>query len=361
MEKIEILALSLAKEISNSELLYFIENFDSIDEIRKSSFGKEFEAKFDKVSLFDKNHEFFEKANNQLEIARKSDSEIIDINDSKYPELLKNITHPPPLIFIRGNLLNADNVSISIVGTRKATNYGRLVVEKFVSQFLENNVIITSGLAYGIDSYAHEQALNNKGITYAVIASGLDKISTDRAIKLSDKIVDKDGCIISTFPFGTNALPPYFISRNRIISGISKATIIIESAAKGGSLWTAKFAVEQNRDLFAVPGNIFEPKCKGTNELIDKEMARPALSAEQILKQIGFSKVIDTSSDKPIVFSNSDEEQIYNILSFTPTHIDEIANKSALPIASVAIGLLNLEFNLLVRQLPGKLYIRNTN
>jgi DNA processing protein len=359
MDKKEIIALSLAKEISNKELLFFIDNFESIDHIGNSKIGKTFKQKFDKDSLFDSNNEYIDKAELQLELADKYNSNIITILDDNYPILLKNITDPPPVLYYKGTIYDAEYVSISIVGTRKATNYGRLVVEKFVNQLVENRVIITSGLAYGIDSYAHDRTLQCNGTTYAVIASGIDKISTDRSKKLSNKIIDSGGCIISSYPFGINALPPYFINRNRIISGISKATIVIESDAKGGSLWTAKFAVEQNRDLFAVPGNIFESKSKGTNTLIEKDMAIPALSVDQILNHIGFSNISNNSNVNSIEFNNTEEEKIFNYLSFSPKHIDEIANAVEMPIMNVQVNLLTLEFNSMVRQLPGNLFIRN--
>lgn len=359
MNKKEIIALSLAKEISNKELMFYIDNFESIEHIGQSKIGKLFKDKFEKTSLFDSNNEYLDKANQQLELAERHESQIITIQDELYPSLLKNIADPPPVLYCKGKLYDSENVSVSIVGTRKATNYGRLVVEKFVSQLVDNRVIITSGLAYGIDSYAHDRTLQSEGITYAVIASGIDKISTDRSIKLSKKIVEGGGCIISSYPFGVNALPPYFISRNRIISGVSKATIVIESDAKGGSLWTAKFAVEQNRDLFAVPGSIFESKSKGTNSLIEKEMAIPALSVEQILKHIGFSQVSNNNNTKVLEFNSPEEEKIFEFLSFSPMHIDEIANGVNMPIMNVQVNLLTLEFSSKVRQLPGNLFIRN--
>lgn len=361
MTKNEIIALSLAKGISNRELLFYIENFESIKHILNSKLGSKFNDKFNKQSLFNYENEYLGKAKQQLDLADKNNSSIITIDDEIYPELLRNINQPPSVLYVKGNLRNSDGLSISIVGTRKATSYGRLVVENFVHQLVDNGAIITSGLAYGIDSYAHDQVLKNNGITYAVIASGIDKINTDRSKKLSNKILDNDGCIITSYPFGLSALPPYFISRNRIISGISKATIVIESDSKGGSLWTAKFAVEQNRDLFAVPGNIFESKSKGTNNLILSNMANPAISVDQILKHIGFKDVSSKKIVDTVKFKNSFEEKIFEYLSFNPKHIDEIANETELPISQVQVNLLNLEFSSLVRQLPGNLFIRNTN
>lgn len=361
MNKNEIIALSLTKGINSKELLFYIDNFESIKHILKSKIGDKFREKFEKNSLFDYENEFLEKANKQIELAKQHKSQIITIKDENYPSLLKNISQPPVVLFIKGKINHPDDLSISIVGTRKATSYGRLVVEKFVKQLVDNNVIITSGLAYGIDSYAHDQTIKSNGITYAVIASGIDKINTDRSIKLSNKILENNGCIISSYPFGVSALPPYFISRNRIISGLSKATIVVESDSKGGSLWTAKFSVEQNRDLFAVPGNIFESKSKGTNNLISTNMATPALSVEQILKHIGFDLIKSSTSNEKISFANEYEDKIFHILSFTPKHIDEIASQVDLPINQVQINLLNLEFSSLIRQLPGNLFIRNTN
>lgn len=359
MNKKEIIALSLVRDLSNKELIYLIQNFESIDHILNSKLGKQFKLKFEKDNLFNFKNEYLDKAERQIELSELNSSNIITIVDDNYPTLLKNISDSPVVLYTKGQLYEPDNVSISIVGTRKATSYGRLVVEKFVKQLVENKVIITSGLAYGIDSYAHDQTIKSEGITYAILASGLDKISTDRAKKLAAKIIEKDGCIISSYPFGTVALPPFFISRNRIISGVSKATIVIESDEKGGSLWTAKFAVEQNRDLFAVPGNIFESKSKGTNTLIEKSMATPALSIDQILNQIGFSEIANTNSAREIKFDNVQEKQIFDFLSYEPKRIDDIANGTNITIAEVNINLLTLEFKSLVRQLPGNLFIKD--
>lgn len=355
----EIIALSLSKEISNKETINLITNFESIDHILDSKIGKKFKQLFNKENIFNFKNEYIDKAELQLELAEKHSSKVVTINDKEYPFLLKNITDPPIVLYTKGKLYAEDTVSISIVGTRKATTYGRLVVEKFVSQLVENNVIITSGLAYGIDSYAHDQTLKSKGITYAVLASGLDKIGTERANKLASKIIENDGCLITSYPFGTVALPPFFISRNRIISGISKATIVVESDKKGGSLWTAKFANEQNRDLFAVPGNIFESKSKGTNSLIEKDMAIPALSVEQILKHIGFLNITETPTKQELKFNNESEKKIFEFLTFEPMKIDEIVNGTNLPIAEVNVNLLTLEFNSMIRQLPGNIFIKN--
>lgn len=361
MNKREIIALTLAKELSNRDVLFYIQNFDSIDKILNSKIGNSFSSKFEKNNLFDSNNEYIDKADEQIHLAKSNGCELLTITDDRYPQLLKTISNPPSILFIKGKLQEPDKVSISIVGTRKATHYGRLAVERFVGDLVSNNVIITSGMAYGIDSCAHIETIKSSGITYSVIASGIDKISTDRAKKLTDKILESDGCIISSHHMGVTALPPYFIQRNRIISGLSKATIVVESDKKGGSLWTAKFAVEQNRDLFAVPGNIFESKCRGTNKLIEKNMAIPALNVDQILKHVGFSDVETKNEKNKIGFKNDKEEIIFSNLSYEPKHVDDIANESKLPVPEVVTNLLTMEFSSLVKQLPGNLYIRNTN
>jgi DNA processing protein len=361
MNEREIIALTLSKEISNKDTLNFVNNFDSIDQILNSKFGGKFKSRFEKQDLFNSQNEYLEKADEQLYLASKNNSRIVTIISEDYPLLLKSIPNPPPILFINGKLQQSDVVSVSVVGTRRATHYGRLVVERFVGDLVANNVIITSGMAYGIDSHSHKEAVKSNGITYAVIASGLDKISTDRAKKVSNLILENEGCLISSYPFGTTALPPYFIQRNRIISGLSKTTIVVESDKKGGSLWTAKFAVEQNRDLFAVPGNIFEPKCNGTNRLIEKNMAIPALNIDQILSHIGFSDIEINNNSRDVEFSNNIEEEIYSVLSFEPKHVDDIANESKLTVPEVVTNLLTMEFRSLVKQLPGNLYIRNTN
>jgi DNA processing protein len=237
-----------------------------------------------------------------------------------------------------------------------------MATEHFASHFVKNNILITSGMAYGIDSISHRAAINNGGTTYAVIASGLDKIQPKLQHKFAEDIVNSGGAIISEYKFGTSSWQGNFLQRNRIIAGISKATLIVESAYKGGALNTANLADHFSRPVFVIPGPIFSEKSTGTNNLIHKNKASIAVSPQQLLKDIGISEE-EIAATKPnlIKFNSHNEEIIYKNLTYEPIHIDALSSATNLDISEVLVALLELEFEGLVRQLPGKHYCLEIN
>jgi DNA processing protein len=354
----EILSLTYYKKVSISLITEIVEQFDSLEELLNPPKMNDISAKFIQNELFESNIKPLEEAKKQIELCANEKVRIINLWDDEYPELLKEIHIPPVLLFIKGELQKADSVSISIVGTRNCTSYGKLITKKFAGTFAKNGVIVTSGLAYGIDTISHLSTIEDKGITYAVMASGLDRISPSMSVRNAEKIVDAGGAIISEYKCGTLATTGYFPQRNRIISGISKATLVVESGKKGGSLITAKFALDQGRDVYAVPGDIRSDKSKGTNLLIRKSIATPAISPDDILEDLGLTALIKTAKEKKTLNLSSDEQKIYDILNFEPIHIDEISNKLNMENTDVLVKLLNMEFNGVIKQLPGKYYIR---
>jgi len=356
---VSVIALTYIKGLTYNECLRIINRYTSYKEFSKNAFNLRQRDFFENENKDEKTN--IEKANKQIDYARENNYKIITIWNDIYPTLLKQIEYPPVVLYIQGNLQYPDAVSISVVGTRKCSNYGKLVTEKFVSEFVKQNIVITSGMAFGIDTIAHKTAIKNFGITYAIIASGLDKIQPQLAMQIAKNIVESGGAIISEYKFGTPALQGYFLHRNRIISGISKATLIVESAYKGGALNTAKFADEQSRDVFVIPGNITSEKSVGTNNLIKKQKAIIAISPTTMLEDIGLLEIDYKSADSKqnIVFNNPAEENIYNNLSNEPIHIDDLIGLTGLDISDILVQLIEMEFNDLVRQLPGKHYIRN--
>lgn len=300
----------------------------------------------------------------QLDFTEKNNIKLISIWDSEYPTLLKEIYSAPPLLFVKGKLQVPSSNCISIVGTRKCSNYGRINTERFTEFFSRRNIVVVSGLAYGIDSITHNAVVNSGGITYAVIASGIDRLSPSTSVKNAERIIETGGAIISTYMCGTPALPAFFLQRNRIIAGISKATLIVESRIKGGSLNTAKFARDENRELYAMPGNITSPNSEGTNNLISRGLALLAYSPEQMYKDLSFAESENISIDdltsennSKVNFANENEKIIYENLSYEPIHVDSLAEKCKIDIPTILVNLLNLEFSGAVRQLPGKYYI----
>jgi DNA processing protein len=355
----EILTLSYYRGINTINLKELVENSDSLPVLLNSSVFSKYASKLKQNSIFENTtSNITDLVNRQLDICSQKNYKIISYWDERYPLLLKEIPYSPILLFVWGDLQPADSASISIVGTRKCTNYGKLTTEDFATCFVRNSIIISSGLAYGIDTFAHLSTSRAKGITYAVIASGLDEISPMISHKNAEKIVDGGGAIISEYKCGTIAKPGYFPQRNRIISGISKATLVIESGLKGGALITARFALDQNREVFAVPGNIHSEKSQGTNALIKKNIATLALSPEALLIDLGFAQLDLGKESKANQFSSKEEEIIFNSLDHEPRHIDELMETANMDISELLVSLLNMEFNGLVRQLPGKYYIR---
>ncbi len=355
----EIIGLVQAKGINTNQIRDFIEKYGSLDELceRKPYVA----SKLAQKNIFNKKtYSPFDFGKQQVELCEKYDIKIISYWDEQYPRLLKQIHYPPVILYVKGELQSSDAKPVSIVGTRAATTYGRLATERFVEYFVKYNLIIVSGLARGIDTKVHLETIKNKGITYAIIASGIDCINPAISNKNAEKIIESGGAVISEYPCGTKAMPGYFPQRNRIISGISIATLVIESAEKGGSLITAKFAFDQGRDVFAVPGNIFSEKSAGTNSLIASDIAAMAKSPEYVLNDLGIAdaekiKMFRKEQEQKL---DNNEKVILDLLNHEPRHIDEIADKTEADINEVLVTLLKLEFKGLITQLPGKHYIK---
>lgn len=354
--EIEFFHLYNIQKIKSNKIKFIVEHFRNwtdfttnlLPEFTSMDFGKE---------LFN-NGKTEDSLTKMIEQCEKNNVQIITYWDENYPPLLRNIMLPPLILFVKGKLNNTSR-AISVVGTRNNTVYGKLTTEKFASFFANQGITVISGLANGIDSIAHKVVLENNGVTYAVIASGIDKISTEHQQKLADKIVQKGGAIISEYKCGTTAKTHYFPVRNRIISGLSAATIVIESGVKSGTLITAKFAFEQDRIVFAVPGNINADKSKGSNELIRKNIAEICTSPEQVLEDLGW-ETFNASNERiiPIKFESTIDETLYNLLTFEPISIDDLLEKTNFDVSQVLVALLNLEFKGLIRQLPGKQFLR---
>lgn len=356
----DLLKLTFYKGVNDNLIKRVVEDFASYDEFLNSKLPGSLAIKFRQEALFSKGDEHNIDAEKQLELIEKHQIKYTTIWDDEYPALLKQISYPPVILFYRGTLQNSNAAAVAVVGTRQYTGYGKITTELFTSHFARNNVVVVSGLARGIDTLAHMETVKNGGITYAVIASGIDKISPLSTKSNAEKIIDSGGAVISHFKCGKSALPPFFLQRNRIIAGIAKATLVVESGAIGGSLNTARHAFQESRELFAIPGRITSEKSHGTNSLIKENKAQLAVSPEQILEEIGIDNQnysILESQEKPKL-QNKSEEKIYNILSLEPIHIDDIPEKTDLDISEILVRLLEMEFKGIVKQLPGKYYIK---
>ena len=282
---------------------------------------------------------------------------IITVWDSSYPSILKKIYDPPLVLYVIGKFTEKDNYSIAIVGTRKPTNYGSVQCERIAGELASQNITIVSGLARGIDSIAHKSALKNSGRTIAIIGSGLDVIYPPENRKLFNEIT-QNGAIISEYPLGTKPDAQNFPRRNRIISGLSLGCLVVETALTGGAMQTAAFALDQNREVFAIPGNLGVRQSEGTNRLIQKGEAKLVVNAEDILVELELKlkPVIGKNIPKPSVELNMFEEKILTILQDDPLQIDKISTLTELSTSECLVHLLSLEFKGLVKQLPGKIF-----
>ncbi len=300
------------------------------------------------------NHKF---AQDQLERLEKSQIKIVTFWDNDYPAGLKTLFDPPVLLFVHGELNLVTDQSIAIVGTRQATNYGRWVTEKFTRELVSQNYSITSGLARGIDTIAHRQCLNCGGKTVAVLGSGLDRIYPAENTELA-RHISRQGAVVTEFPMGAGPDAPHFPRRNRIISALSCAVLVIEAGEKSGALITTDFALEQGKDVFVVPGNINSIASRGTNKLI-QDGAKLVLKVEDILDEINPACNGQQSLDlSESVNVNSEEKQLLSFLAGEPIHIDQLAESIKKEPFQIFPILLNLELKHLVKQIPGKYFVR---
>ncbi len=297
--------------------------------------------------------------NNIMKQEQKISNEVkqINISDKSYPKMLKEIPDPPETIYVKGEFVEQDKISIAIVGTRNYTSYGKQVAEVLAGDLAMSGITIISGLAKGIDTFAHKAALEKGGRTIAVLGSAADNKHIYPACnrKLAEKIA-QNGAVISEHPPGTQSKRYFFAQRNRIISGLSLGTLVVEAPEKSGALITAMQAIEQNREVFAVPGPINNKNSAGTNNLI-KMGAKLVTCANDILEELNLPLV--ENKGKKIKPQTKEEEILLNTLSQAPLHIDEIAKKSKLNAGIVAPTLIMLELRGLVKNTGGGYYIKN--
>lgn len=273
-----------------------------------------------------------------------------------YPPYLGEISHPPPLLYMRGELAAADQLGIAIVGTRRLTSYGRQMARELAAELVRQGLTIVSGLARGIDTIVHRTALELGGRTVAVLGSGLDEIYPPENRELAEQIVSfKQGVLLTEYPLGTRPQAKNFPPRNRIISGISLGTLVIEGDVKSGSMITARFALEQNRDIFAVPGNVNSPTSSGPNWLI-QQGARLVTCAADILEELNLNQVVEQKAVQRALPETAEEAALLPHLTRSPRHVDTLARAANLPSALVSSTLSVLELKGVVEHVGSMKY-----
>lgn len=282
--------------------------------------------------------------------------------DASYPALLREIYDLPPVLYVKGALTEAHRWAVSVVGTRRATAYGREAAERFAGDLARQGITVVSGLARGIDTAAHRAALRAGGQTVAVFGCGLDVIYPKENASLAQEIAQQ-GALVSEHPLGVEPKPENFPRRNRIMSGLSLGVLVVEADEASGALITAGLALEQGRDVFAVPGNVFSPTSRGTHRLI-QDGAKLVQGAQDIIEELNLNLVAASGQERPAApqaaqmpLPEPGEAQLLRVLSQEPTHIDEVRRRSGLPIAAVSSALAMLELKGLVRQVGGMNYV----
>ena len=292
----------------------------------------------------------------EMERLAKNNVTALTWHDPAYPARLKEIYDQPPVLYVRGQLTAADEWCLAVVGTRRPTPYGRQVAEELSYRLAQNSICVVSGLARGVDSIAHRAALEAGGRVLAVLACGLDIVYPPEHVKLAQEIIEQ-GALVSDYPLGTQPRGDFFPRRNRIMSGLSLGVLVVEGDVKSGAMITARLAMEQNREVFAVPGSIFSIQSHGTNSLI-QDGAKLVLKVEDVLEELNLTMVPQQIEMKENMPATDTEAALLRHISREPAHVDEVCRESGLPIATVSSVLAMLEMKGLVRQMGPMSYVR---
>jgi DNA processing protein len=364
--------LNLVPEVGPARFRNFKNHFGSLSDAFASPVSelKKVEGITDalarKILSFASQRELAEK---EMELSRQNGIRILTVEDEFYPSLLRTIANPPQVLYCRGRVEIFNEPSIALVGSRRPTSYGEQVAERFSRDFTRAGLAVVSGLARGIDTAAHRGALKAQGKTAAVLGSGLLRIYPPENRRLADAVAES-GLVASEFPLHSPPDSAHFPQRNRIISGLSLGTVVVEAQENSGALITARFAAEQGRDVFAVPGPVTSRLSAGPHRLI-KEGAKLSEKAEDVLEEIEplIGRFFCGSGKEPVRAENfkedpepdlsSEERSVLDIFQMGPLHIDFISARSRLGTGKFSEALLGLEMKGAVKSLPGKMYVRS--
>ncbi len=366
-EKTYFIALGSVKGLGNVLTSRLIENCGSAEKVFEAARTSGALTKIDGIGKetenLIQNFREWEKAEKAVSEAHKRGFDILTLSDAEYPAKLKEIHSAPPVLYVFGKIERKDELSVAIVGSRYCNRYGTDVAKSLSRDLAGTGVCIVSGMARGIDSAAHKAALDAGGRTIAVLGSGLDVIYPPENHELYESIA-KNGAVISAFPLGTEPDKNNFPERNSVISGLSLGTVVVQAAKKSGALITAHLALEQNREVFAVPGRIGENISTGTNRLI-KKGAKLVENADDIVDEIPALRGLKNGEEQKNALKAYEEKlallpenrkKLLSLIRHEPLHIDQIAQKSGESVSSISTPMLELEIEGLVQQVEGGLY-----
>ena len=355
-EALDFFNLSSIDKLTETKLYTLLEQFKTPKAIKEAPKGDLASLVGDDIAQKIATLKIDDKSKKRYRLLKELNIKIIPYYSPDYPEWLKNINRFPPILFVRGTIKLDDEISIAVIGTRGATVYGKKIAEDFAAEFARAGVTVISGMARGVDTAAHRGALTNNGRTIAVLGSGIDICYPPENRKLMNEIA-QNGAVISEFNIGTPPLAQNFPKRNRIISGLAKAIVAIEAKEKSGVMNTVRWALEQNKDVYAIPGNIYAKTSQGTNRLI-KDGAIPITSADEVLESLGIKYTKKEKQAKEILLTQ-EEKIVWEKLSFEPIYLDILSEKLNQPTGPILNTLLGLEIKGLVKQLPGMMFIKN--
>lgn len=352
------IALSRHKKIGARTFSKLFKRFKTLNKVWQASAKELADAHLD-LGQIEAVREVIAKVDPEEELKKlqKYKVDVLIYPDQEYPKILKEIPDPPGILYLKGKISPEDEISLAVVGSRKYSSYGKRVTEQLVYCLAKNHLTIISGLALGIDAIAHEAALDAQGRTIAVLGCGLDQIYPTSNIRLADKILLSGGAIISEFPLGMPALKYNFPIRNRIIAGMSLGALVVEATEISGSLLTAAAAIEYNREVFAVPGEIFAENSAGTNKLI-KMGAKIVTNYQDILEELKLEEKTLAVTARQILPANKEEENLLKLLK-GPLLADQIVNKSGYDTSLVNSLLVQMEIKGLIKNLGGTRYVIN--
>lgn len=298
-----------------------------------------------------------------LEKASALPIDLLDILDEDYPPLLRQLADPPSLLWVWGDKTVLKQAGLAVIGTRNASSYAKEVTDSFTSQLVESGLVVFSGLAVGVDTMAHRKCVELGGKTVAVLGSGIDRLYPDQNKGLARKIAENGGAVISEFLPGTKPDAGNFPERNRIVSGLSLGTLVIETAVKGGSMITARLALDQNREVFVVPHALGNDRSSGNHWLIQNGLGKLVTNVADILDEIpNFRPKMETETEVEVSTAEvpdlePNQKLLYSLLLDGEQHIDDLVEKSGFTISELHVLLLEMEFGGLVRQMSGKRFV----
>lgn len=351
-------ALTVIKKIKNPELCLILNDYESLEELFNAGNSNRLPGLPSEVSKLISTFNDWSLVDELLERFEKESIKVISIGDDSYPSSLRGLEDSPPILFLKGKDVDSTKPAVSIVGTRRPTSYGKAMTEKIAYDLASAGVTIVSGMARGCDSAAHKGALKAGGYTIAVFGTGIDVCYPKENAKLYDEIVEK-GTVLTEFAMGMAPLKHHFPLRNRIVSGLSSALILTEAPFRSGAMMTARFASDQGKDVFALPGSVANDNAQGPHKLI-KDGASLIESAKDVLNILDLNlQLFPEKKTKEII--NSEHKTIIDLLNTEPLHIDKLAQQCNLKVWRLSTILLEMELKGLVEKQPGNIYSRLFN